>query len=170
MSNRQAAQFSKISDGGIGSFLPVNLDFRPKTYKVNIEFNQKHAAFLTTYRQGFGKYARNLQVKYVELLFGHIPLQLGQKFKYTDIEGEFRKRELAPALDLLVTAGVAQKVYASARQGIPLGTQIDPLDYKVIFLDIALAQTMLGLQAAGWYINPLAEFVNRSKKWRESYS
>lgn len=120
-----------------------------------------HKSILTAYRQDFGKYARKLQVRYVELLFEHIPLQLGQKFKYTVIEGEFRKRELAPALDLLVTAGVAQKVYASAGQGIPLGAQIDPLDYKVIFLDVALAQTMLGLQTAGWYINPLVEFVNK---------
>ena len=120
-----------------------------------------HKSILSTYQQDFGKYAKRLQVKYVELLFEHIPLQLGQKFKYTAIEGEFRKRELAPALDLLVTAGIAQKVYASAGQGIPLGAQIDPLDYKVIFLDVALSQIMLGLQPAGWYINPLAEFVNK---------
>ena len=120
-----------------------------------------HKSIVSAYRQDFGKYAKRLQIKYVELLFEHIPLQLGQRFKYTVIEGEFRKRELAPALDLLVTAGVAQKVYASAGQGIPLGAQIDPLDYKVIFLDVALSQTMLGLQTAGWYINPLTEFVNK---------
>src|SRR5207253_2971242 len=68
-----------------------------------------HHSILSAYRQDFGKYARRLQIKYVELLFEHIPLQLGQRFKYTTIEGEFRKRELAPALDLLITAGVAQK-------------------------------------------------------------
>jgi len=120
-----------------------------------------HKSILSTYRQDFGKYARKLQMKYVELIFEHIPLQLGQKFKYTAIEGEFRKRELAPALDLLVTAGVAQKVYYSAGQGIPLGAQIDPLDYRVIFLDVALSQQMLGLQTSGWYIDPLTEFVNK---------
>lgn len=120
-----------------------------------------HQSILSAYRQDFGKYARRLQIKYVELIFEQIPLQLCQRFKYTIVEGEFRKRELAPALDLLTTAGVAQKVYASAGQGIPLGAQIDPLDYKVLFLDVALAQVMLGLQNAGWYINPLAEFVNK---------
>ena len=120
-----------------------------------------HKSILSAYRQDFGKYTKKLQIKYDELLFEYIPLQLGQRFKYTIIEGEFRKRELAPALDLLVTAGVAQKVYASAGQGIPLGAQIDPLDYRVIFLDVALSQTMLGLQTAGWFINPLTEFVNK---------
>ena len=34
-------------------------------------------------------------------------------------------------------------------------------DYKVIFLDVALSQIMLGLQTAGWYINPLTEFINK---------
>jgi len=120
-----------------------------------------HKSILAAYRQDFGKYAKRLQVKYVEVLFEHIPLQLGQQFRYSAIEGEFRKRELAPALDLLVTAGIAQKVYSSAGHGIPLGAQIDPLDYKVIFLDVALAQIMLGLQTSGWYIHPLAEFVNK---------
>jgi len=120
-----------------------------------------HRSILATYRQDFGKYAKRLQIKYVELIFENIPLQLGQQFKYRMIEGEFRKRELAPASDLLVTAGVAQKVYASAGQGIPLGARIDPLDYKVIFLDVALAQTMLGLKTSGWYIDPLTEFVNK---------
>ncbi len=120
-----------------------------------------HKSILSTYRQDFGKYTRKLQVKYVELIFQYIPMQLGQKFKYTVIEGEFRKRELAPALDLLVTAGVAQKVYHSAGQGIPLDAQVDPLDYKVIFLDVALSQQMLGLQTSGWYIDSLTEFVNK---------
>ena len=120
-----------------------------------------HKSILSAYRQDFGKYATRFQVKYVELIFENIPIQLGQRFKYTTIDGEFRKRELAPALDLLVTAGVAQKVHASAGQGIPIGAQADLLDYKVIFLDVGLAQVMLGLQTAGWYIDPLTEFVNK---------
>lgn len=119
------------------------------------------STILDTYRQDFGKYAKNVQVKYVELVFNHIPIQLGRKFKYSFIDGDYRKRELVPALDLLVTAGVAHKVLYSAGQGLPLGAQIDPHDYKVIFLDIALAQILLGLDVAGWLTSPFAEFVNK---------
>jgi predicted AAA+ superfamily ATPase len=119
------------------------------------------SAILDTYRQDFDKYAKRLQIKYVELIFKHIPMQLGRKFKYSLIEGEYRKRELAPALDLLVTAGIAHRVFHSAGQGAPLGAQIDPQDYKVIFLDVALSQVLLDLDVAGWFINPLAEFVNK---------
>ena len=81
---------------------------------------------LNAYRQDFAKYARKLQIKYVELMFNHIPTQLGRKFKYSLIEGDYRKRELAPALELVVTAGVAHKVYYSAGQEIPFGAQINP--------------------------------------------
>ena len=102
-----------------------------------------------------------MQVKYVELIFTHIPMQLGRKFKYSLIEGDYRKRELSPALDLLVTAGVAHKTFYSTGQGTPLGAQIDPQDYKVIFLDVALGQQLLGLDVAGWFANPLAEFINK---------
>lgn len=120
-----------------------------------------HSTLLRGYRQDFGKYARKLQVKYVELVFEHIPLQLGRKFKYSLIEGDYRKRELAPALDLLVTAGIAHKVFYSAGQGIPLGAQIDPQDYKIIFLDAGLTQTLLGLDTAGWFLQPHQEFINK---------
>jgi len=120
-----------------------------------------HSTILDAYRQDFGKYAKSLQVKYVELIFNYIPVQLGRKFKYSLIEGEYRKRELAPALDLLVTAGVAHKIFHSAGQGIPLGSQIDMQDYKVIFFDVALGQVLLDLDSAGWLTDPLAEFINK---------
>ena len=72
-----------------------------------------HNRLLDAYTQDFTKYAKRHQIKYVENIFRAIPEQLGGKFKYSRIEGEFRKRELAPALDLLQTAGVARKVYNS---------------------------------------------------------
>lgn len=120
-----------------------------------------HTTLLDTYRQDFGAYARKLQVKYVALLFDQVPLQLGRKFKYSIIEGEYRKRELAPALDLLIMAGVAHKVFHTAGHGIPLGAQVDLQDYKTIFLDAGLAQAALGLDVAGWFLQPAAEFINK---------
>ena len=120
-----------------------------------------HSAILDAYRQDFGKYTKKLQIKYVESIFKNIPMQLGRKFKYTLIEGEYRKRELAPALDLLVTAGIAHKVFHAAGQGAPLGAQADPQNYKTIFLDVALSQSLLSLDIAGWFLDPSAEFVNK---------
>lgn len=124
---------------------------------------RSHADLLDAYRQDFGKYARTLQVKYVEAVFNHLPLQIGRKFKYSLIEGDYRKRELAPALDLLVTAGVATKVHFSAAQGIPLGAQVDVQDYKLLFLDVGLTQAALGLDIADWFINLGMAFINKGQ-------
>ena len=116
---------------------------------------------LSAYRQDFSKYARKLQIKYVELLFEQIPIQLGKKFKYSLIDGDYRKRELAPALDLLVTAGIAQKVFNSSGQEIPLGSQMDTRDCKVIFLDVGLAQTLLNFDVTQWFLQPKKELCNK---------
>ena len=131
------------------------------TSKDPLRCSKIHYTLLDTYRQDFSKYAKKLQIKYVDLLFNIIPLQLGKKFKYSVIEGEYRKRELAPALDLLVTAGIAHKVFHSSGQGIPLGAQMDPQNYKVIFLDVGLSQAVLDLDLADLFINPLAACINK---------
>lgn len=117
---------------------------------------------LDTYRQDFNKYAKRLQVKYLELLFNHIPLSLGRKFKYSSI-GDYQKRELAPCLELLKTAGVINTVVRSDGQGIPLGAQVHPQDFKIIFLDIALSQAVLGMNTGEWLIDPLGQIVNKGE-------
>lgn len=108
-----------------------------------------HHQILDTYRQDFTKYAKKHQVKYVAQVFRAIPEQLGGKFKYARIEGEYRKRELAPALDLLETAGVAHKVFNSSGQA------------KILFIDIGLAQASLNLDLADWFLQPQEAFVNK---------
>lgn len=130
-------------------------------YKNALNCANVHRDLLDAYRQDFGKYARKLQIKYVELLFDQVPQQMSRKFKYSVVEGDYRKRELAPALDLLVTSGVAHKIFFSAGQGVPLGAQIDVGDYKTTFLDVGLAQSSLGLDLANWFLHPLPEFVNK---------
>lgn len=122
---------------------------------------ETHNALIDTYRQDFNIYAKKFQMKYVRLLFDHIPLLLGQKFKFNTIPGEYRKRELSPCLDLLITAGIAHKVFQTDAHGIPLGAQVNPDDFKITFLDVALSQTVLGLNGGDWIINPLEQFINK---------
>lgn len=120
-----------------------------------------HSAIIDSYRQDFGKYARQAQIKYVDKIFDHVPMQIGRKFKYNAIDGDYRKRELSPALDLLVTAGVIHKNYHSSGQGIPLGAQIDFDDYKIVPLDVGISQAIAGLDLAQWFLNPLVELINK---------
>lgn len=122
-----------------------------------------HGEIIDSYRQDFNKYAKKFQIKYISVLFNHIPRQMGHKFKYSAISGDYRKRELAPCLDLLVTAGVAHQVFSATGNGLPVGAGPDLQDFKVLFLDVALCQVMLGLQAGDWIIKPLEMFANKGE-------
>lgn len=120
-----------------------------------------HRTINDTYRQDFNKYADRYQVKYVDVLFNTIPAILGSKFKYTSIPGEYRKRELKPALELLTKANIVSKVTHSSGQGIPLAAEANAEIFKMIFLDIALSQTLMGVDTGSWLLQPEVNFANK---------
>jgi len=140
--------------------MPEAVDTWIKTGNIN-KCLIVHQEIVDTYQQDFGKYAKGSQVEHVSRVFDSIPRQLGGKFKYTIIEGDYRKRELAPALDLLVTAGVAHKIFNTAGNGIPLGAEVDLGFYKVMLMDVAISQKILGLDAGSWILQPLQAFTNK---------
>lgn len=120
-----------------------------------------HHEIIDTYVDDFPKYARKAQVKYVDLVFKNIPQQLGSEFKTSRVESHFRKRELAPAIELLEKARVIQKVHHTAGQGIPLAVQSHPDIHKIIMLDIALSQALLGLSLKEWILKPQDQYANK---------
>ncbi len=117
-------------------------------------------SLVDAYRYDFIKYGKNSQIKYLDLLFSHVPQQFGKKFKYS-LVGDLRKRELEPAVQLLITAGVLHTVFHTNAYGIPLGAQVDLDTFKLLFIDIALSQYMLNFKPGNWIIDPLNEFVNK---------
>lgn len=116
-----------------------------------------------TYRQDFEKYGRKAQVKYLEQLFRQTPHLIGKEFSYQEIHGEYRKRELAPALELLERANIIHIIRHSSGQGIPIGAEVDFDIFKVIYLDIALCQTLLGSDVSIWFLRPLEGLENRGE-------
>ncbi|MCX5922796.1 MAG: AAA family ATPase [Candidatus Dependentiae bacterium] len=121
-----------------------------------------HADLLYAYQQDFGKYAKKYQMKYLNLLFLKAIDQLSNKFMFSRV-GEYQKRELAPCLELLERAGLFNKVTKSAAQGIPIGAQADLDDFKIIFLDVGLAQAVLKLDITLWFLEPLETFINKGE-------
>jgi predicted AAA+ superfamily ATPase len=119
------------------------------------------ALLVDAYRQDFSKYCKEFQVKYIDLIFDEIPRWLGRKFQFSKMPGNWRKRELAPAFELLKKASVAHKVIHTSANGLPLGGEANPNRFKAIFLDIGLAQAILGLDLAEWVLKPEASIVNR---------
>ncbi len=120
-----------------------------------------HTQIIQSYRQDFEKYATAAQVPRVAHLFDELPHHVAKKWKFSNVSGDCRARELRPALDLLEKCHIVQSVYHTSAQGLPLGAQCDRKKRKILMLDIGLLQTMLGLAAEPWVLNPDAEFVNR---------
>lgn len=116
-----------------------------------------------TYRQDFEKYARKTQVKYLEQLFRQLPHLINKEFSYREIHGEYRKRELAPALELLERANVIHIIRYSSGQSIPVGVATDFDTFKVIYLDVGLCQAILGSDISIWFLHPLEGFDNRGE-------
>ncbi|MFA6262970.1 MAG: AAA family ATPase [Candidatus Babeliales bacterium] len=121
-----------------------------------------HADLLDSYQQDFNKYATKYQIKYLDALFHHALAQLSNKFIYSHV-GEYQKRELEPALELLKKAGIVHAVMRSAGQGIPIGAQMHLDDFKVIFLDVGLSQASLDLDISPWFVDPLTAFINKGE-------
>jgi len=121
-----------------------------------------HTDLLDSYEQDFNKYALTHQIKYLDALFHHSLAQLSNKFMYSHV-GEYQKRELEPALELLKKAGIVHAVIRSSGQGIPLGAQAHLDDFKVIFLDVGLSQASLNLDITPWFLEPLKAFVNKGE-------
>ncbi len=115
-----------------------------------------------TYIEDFDKYGRRHQIKYLNTVFESGLKQLSKKFMYSRL-GEYQKRELEPALDLLVRAGLMYKVYQTSGQGIPLGADAKLDAFKVIFLDIGLCQALLDYDISSWLIDPLSAFHNKGE-------
>lgn len=130
--------------------------------KDPISCSKIHATLTETYRQDFQKYAKKSQLKYLSLLFENIPLQLGEKFKFSKV-GEYRKRELEPSVDLLLTANIFQKVMHTSAQGIPIGAGSNPERFKLLFIDVGLTQSILDLDLSSWFIQPEIEILNKGK-------
>ena len=124
---------------------------------------QIHNTLVDTYRQDFPKYANKFQIEYVDLLFTQVPKQIGQRFKYSAIDGDFRKRELAPALEQLGLAGIIHKVTHTSGNSLPVGAEADPTKFKLIFIDVALTQTILGLNQNSWFLHPMEELINKGE-------
>lgn len=121
-----------------------------------------HSELIFAYEQDFGKYAKKQQIKYLHLIFLKAIEQLSNKFMYARV-GEYQKRELAPALELIERAGILYKVINSSGQGIPLGAQAHLDDFKIVFLDVGLSQALLNLDINSWFIDPLTTFINKGE-------
>jgi len=117
-------------------------------------------SLLETYRSDFSKYAKKSQIKYLRQLFDSLPLQIGKKFKYSNISQNMKSRDLAAALDMLEQAGIIYKIYHSNANGTPLGAERNEKKFKVLLFDIGLMQQLSGADLSHLFLNPDITEIN----------
>lgn len=100
------------------------------------------------YRRDFGKYHQRVKPEYIAQIYQKSPYIVGEKFKYIKISTDSQVRELRPALQALVDAGLLYRVYHTAGSGLPFGATKNDKKFKLLCLDIGLVKysTNIGTQ------------------------
>ncbi|MEM1243483.1 MAG: ATP-binding protein [Pseudomonadota bacterium] len=100
------------------------------------------ASLIEYYRKDFGKYDDKVKLDYLQSLFDKIPNLIGQKFKYVNIDPHALSRDLKPALQALIDAGLVYPTYHTSASNLPLQSTINERIFKLFFLDIGLVSYM----------------------------
>jgi predicted AAA+ superfamily ATPase len=103
---------------------------------------------LLTYRDDFGKYAKHSQHRYLQTCFERAPTLVGEDFNFSKIDPNLRARELRPALDSLVMAGLIHLIYHTSGSGLPLISTRNEQRFKLHFIDVGLMTKASRLPAA----------------------
>jgi uncharacterized protein len=116
---------------------------------------------ILTFKDDFLKYRKRTPVECLSEVFNSIAFQTGSKFIYSNVNTSSTYKTMQNALDMLVMAGLAYKVYHTSASGIPLGAQINQKKFKVLIFDIGIFHQITGLD-----ISPIltAENVNALNK------
>ncbi|MFZ5569685.1 MAG: ATP-binding protein [Thermodesulfobacteriota bacterium] len=122
-----------------------------------------HVSIIETYRDDFSKYATRADLLRLHRVFDHIPIAVGNRIKYANIDPHEQARDLRRALDLLAKAQVILKAFHTDASGLPLQATVDPLKFKTYFMDCGLMNSMCGIQ----WISPgelkSRDFINKGR-------
>ncbi len=120
-----------------------------KTFVATQDFRQCdkiQKSLLLTYQGDFNKYRERVSFEKLHFLFNVLPGEVGKKFVYSRVVPGDRAGSTAKTLELLTLARVINKVYHSSGNGVPLGAEVDLKKFKVLFLDVGLVSSSLGLR------------------------
>lgn len=113
----------------------------------------------TTIFDDFSKYKEKSPTTRLQVVFNSIISQTGNKFIYSHA-GEERAALYSEALNLLVNAGLAFKIFHTSASGLPLGSQINPKKFKVLLFDTGIYQQISGMNRREYLTENFSEYQN----------
>jgi hypothetical protein len=129
----------------------VALGGMPQVLKIFLEtgsFKESEIvkeSIMQTFKDDFSKYGTRVNHQRLLTVFNRLAETVGKKFKYVNIDRNEQAKEIQKALKLLEFAKIAYPVRHSSCNGIPLGTETDERNFKVLFLDVGLMLNSCGL-------------------------
>ena len=116
-----------------------------------MEVGRVHASILQTYEDDFSKYRKRINPDHLRLVMKKIPLLVGTKLRYVNLDRNIAASSLGSAVKALSDAGIMTRIFHSDGNGLPLGAEISEKKYKSLFIDIGLYSTALGLRLTDVY-------------------
>lgn len=97
------------------------------------------------YQDDFAKYGTKANPTLLRQTLISVAHQVGSKFVYNRIDGEYRSQEVKSALEMLRDAGLVIPTYHTDANGIPLGAEINERVVKYLLLDPGILLAILGI-------------------------
>ena len=107
--------------------------------------SEVHQSIIDTYRDDFPKYIGSRNLTRMIHVFSYAAKTIGKKVKYSSFSKDDQSSTIKGDIDLLCMAKVLTKVQHSHCNGLPLLAEANDRIYKLLFLDVGLANAMLGL-------------------------
>lgn len=101
---------------------------------------------ILAYEDDFSKYEEKADPMLLRQTLRSVALQIGNKFIYSQVQGNYRSEKIKTALELLKDAGLIRPAVHTAANGIPLGAEINDKFVKYLFIDSGLLLRLLGLE------------------------
>lgn len=99
---------------------------------------------IATYRSDFFKYKGRIDAQKLDILLRSVPAQLGEKFVYSKTDTSMKSAMAKQILSLLNKAGLCHSVQHSSGSSSSLAAETKNKSFKQIFLDVGLANRLLG--------------------------
>ena len=114
---------------------------------------------LETYRDDFFKYKGRIDVQKLDTLLRAVPAQLGEKFVYSKADSSMQAETAKQILALFNKARLCHRVQHSAGNRGPLAAEVKDKVFKQIFLDVGLANRLLGSLSTHPLVTGIAEQI-----------
>lgn len=98
------------------------------------------------YQDDFAKYGKKVDPTLLRRTLMSVARQIGNKFVYSHVEGDYRSYEVKKALGMLTDAGLIIPTYHTDANGIPLGAEVNEKIIKYVMLDSGVALGLLGIE------------------------